>query len=130
MTEKIPFILNFIGGIVTLLAGALLVVVSALIFVGVFAQFILITEGVLAFLVGWAIWSIIVGIILIYYGVQMENASAFETKRMSRITLLFSILGLVTMVGFFVGPIVSLVGSLMGMTVKTLPQRGRKRQDE
>ena len=130
MTDKIPFMLNLIGGIITLLTGAILVFGAALVFAAAFPAMFMITESLLIFMAGWAVWNIIIGIVLIYYGVRIENSSVAETKRMSRITLVVSILGLVTLVGFFIGPIVSLVGSLIGMTTKVPPQRGRKRQAE
>lgn len=101
-------ILNLIGGIITLVVGAFSAVVGAAVASAIPGAGIF---GAMAGILG--VWGIIVGLILI--------VSAFKYKKgnsWALIGLIFSILGLITLQGIFVGPILGIIGSALAMNEK------------
>ncbi len=100
-----PGILNLIGGILTIIGGALFALVGSVValvpLVSVF--------GALAAVFG--LWGIIVGVLLILSAVKYEKEKGWAT-----IGLIFSILGLVTLQGFLIGPILGIIGSALAIS--------------
>ena len=104
--------LTIAGGIITLVMSIISAVVGSLVSA-------LIPLGGLfvgGLLIAVAIWGIIVGIVLIISAIMMKDSKKARTG--SILGLIFSILGLVTGQGFFIGPILGLVGSIIAIKKK------------
>ncbi len=116
MSKTAPFVLNLIGAIIALLMGIFAVVVGA---AGAAAMPIFAFIG--AMILGWGVWSIIVAIVLLWCSIKMNGAKDIKDfKKWNLIALIFSVLGLVTGVGFVIGTLLSLIGSIIGYTTKNL----------
>jgi len=100
-----PGILNLIGGIITLLVGVFVAVAGAAAPLG--AIF-----GALVGAVG--IWGVIVGLLLIVSAVKYEKSHGWAI-----IGLVFAILGLVTLQGLIIGPLLGIIGSALAMGKKS-----------
>ncbi len=94
--------LTLAGGIIVLLGGVLMVAMG-----GVMAAFI---PFIGPFVALFGLWGLISGIIIIYSAYQFGKK---EHRKYSTLGLIFSILALVTMQGFIIGPILSLIGTAM-----------------
>lgn len=97
-----PGTLNLIGGILCLIFAAL---VGAM---GSFMAFVPMVGMLGALFWIFAAWGVVVGIMLIVAARRCERDHTWAT-----IGLVFSILGLVTFQGFFVGPLLGIIGSAL-----------------
>ena len=103
---KIPDTLVIIAGFVTLIAG----IISAII--GNSVEFWLL--GVQGITIG--IWGILCGALMIFgYILARENKNR---KNGFNLVLVFSILALITAQGWLIGPLLGVVGSIMGLIHK------------
>ncbi|MBI4895496.1 MAG: hypothetical protein HY831_03310 [Candidatus Aenigmarchaeota archaeon] len=101
---KTPGILSLIGGLITLLIGVGITLLGALFAsmapgAGLFAAI----AGILG------IYGIILGIILIVFAFKEEH------KSLAIVALVLSVIGLITGQGFYVGPILGIVGSALAL---------------
>ncbi|MDI6798755.1 MAG: hypothetical protein QMD12_02045 [Candidatus Aenigmarchaeota archaeon] len=106
MANKTAYVLSLVGGIFTVIGGIVVLLLGAsLMFIPVFG----------AIGMGVGIWGLVCGILIIVGGVMINKGSA---KTGGIVALIFSILGLVTLQGFVVGPILGLVGGILALTTK------------
>ncbi|GEM_PF-2765380 len=113
---KTPGILSLIGGIITLVIGIGITLLGALFAsvapgVGLFAA--------IAGIVG--IYGIILGVILIVFAIKEENRS------LAIVALVLSIIGLITGQGFYVGPILGIVGSALALKGGDTSSKAKKK---
>lgn len=111
MVRELEHALVLAGGAITLIIGAITIFLGAAVgsFLPVIAQFI---AGF--FLVAMGIWGAIVGIVLIFSSRRLLKKK--EAHRYGIIALVFSILGLITLQGAVIGPLLALIGSLLVVT--------------
>lgn len=100
-----PGILNLIAGILCLVFGALVGAVGSMM---AFTPFMGVFVGTLLWV--FALWGIIVGVLLIVSATKYE-----KEHNWALVGLIFSILGLITLQGFIVGPILGIIGSALAM---------------
>ena len=101
------YALGMVGGVITLVVGILIA------FLGAALTFFL--AGIGAVL---GAWGIIAGILMIVGSMMLKGKNH---KNGSLLLLVFSILGLITMQGLLVGPILGLIGSIFALS-KTTPK--------
>jgi hypothetical protein len=98
------YLLALAGGIITLLSGILASVLGAALTFFIF--------GIGAVI---GVWGMIVGIILIFTSFLMKSK---KSKTGSILCLIFSILGIVSIQGFVIGPLLALIGSIISFSEK------------
>lgn len=111
MEKSTAFILVLIGGLITLVAGLISLIgtsflastMSSLYPAGVATMI-----GTIGAAVG--VWAIICGAVLTFGAFQIRGKK--DTKNWKIIILIFSILSLITLQGYIIGPILGLIGSL------------------
>jgi hypothetical protein len=100
-----------------LLVGGILALVQAGVF-GLLGAAFSVVPGIGVFFAAlggaFAIWGIVVGIILIYSGVKIRRGGS-GAHTWAIVGLIFSILGLITVQGFIIGAILGLVGAALGL---------------
>ncbi len=101
------FALVLIGGIFTLLGGIAVAVIGGAL------TFFLAGIGAALGIIG-----IIAGILMIVAAVLMNTTDISKVHTWSIIALVFSIIGLANGGGFFIGFILGLVGSILGLVYK------------
>ena len=79
--------------------------------------FISISESLgAAMVLGFGIWGIVVGIVVILGGMAIQAGKIFAGSATS---LIFNGLGLVTGQGFVIGPVLGIIGGAVGFKTKT-----------
>ncbi|MGQ9469234.1 MAG: DUF6114 domain-containing protein [Nitrososphaerales archaeon] len=118
MAEKptAAFVLSLIGAIIILI-GAIL---TAALFAAGGALFFAIPglEWLGTSFLIIAVVQIIFGIIILIGAMWINSTDRGKIKNGSIIVLIFSIIGLLLGAGFFIGPILGLVGGILGLTWK------------
>ncbi|MCP8309494.1 MAG: hypothetical protein H3Z53_06535 [archaeon] len=118
MAEKptAAYILSLIGAILILIGGILTAIAFAwlgTLFVGIPGLEWL--GGLFLIIV---VVQIIFGIIVLIGAMWINSTDRGKVRNGSIIVLIFSIIGLILGAGFFIGPILGLVGSILGLTWK------------
>ncbi|MGC8730283.1 MAG: DUF6114 domain-containing protein [Candidatus Micrarchaeia archaeon] len=101
------FVLTLIGGVLVLIGGLLIATVGAMI------TFFIGGLGGLFGLLG-----IIVGAIMIIAAIEMNTTDANKVRTWSIVALILSIISIGNGGGFFLGFILGLIGSILGLTHK------------
>ena len=96
---KHGFILGLIGGIITVIIGIIVILIE----IG--------KQDLDYFGIGLAIWGIVTGGLIIASSILIRQKE--HLKMASLMMLIISILALITMQGLIIGPIISLIGSIM-----------------
>ena len=99
------FALSLIGGILILLGGIVVAAIG-----GAFAFF-----GA-GFVIVVGVWGIICGLICILGATWINSGERDKVRTGSILVLIFSILGLFGGSGFFIGFLLALIGSILGLT--------------
>lgn len=107
--------LTLAGGIITLLVAIVTIAMGGALSVIPFLGSLVIVLGA---------WGFIAGIIITFSATKYSSGD----KKFSTIALIFSILALITLQGFIIGPILSLIGAAMahGESGKAAPPSGKK----
>ena len=109
MSKGTSYALLLVGGILSVLEGLIFGAAGA-----AFAGFPMM-GGFFALLGGiLAVWGIIVGLLLIWSGVKI-NRGGKDAHTWAIIGLVFSILGLISIQGFIIGPILALIGAALAI---------------
>jgi len=114
MARELSYGLSLAGGIITVLVGVLFVIVSLALpaWMIMMPQFAGIARAAIAL---FGVWGVVVGIILLLGANMLAGKNKERARQGSMLVLIFGTLGLVTLQGFVIGPIIAIIGGAIAV---------------
>lgn len=119
------FVLTLIGGIFVLLAGLVILAIGALFGAAASAAGAagftvpgMLFGGAGYLVVALGVVGLVLGILLIVASTKINSTDASKIKLWSILALVFSLISLAAGAGFFIGFVLALVGSILGLVHK------------